>query len=71
MTPGVRRVGQHAVFDVFDGGDDGFGHHPSNYAEHLATTSEPAVLEFLASLDAAGYAAPGGAVAVDVSVPRD
>ena len=70
MRPGVRMIGSNAVVDVFDGGAAGFGHHQSNYVEHLTATTEPAVVEFLASLDDAGYAGAGTAIAIDISVPR-
>ena len=70
MRPGVRSIGSNAVVDVFDGGAAGFGHRQSNYIDHLTTTTEPAVVEFLASLDDAGYAGVGTAIAIDISVPR-
>jgi hypothetical protein len=67
--PGVERVGDGTVVDVFDGGRIGAGHHLSNYADHLAGDLDPAVVEFLTSVGEAGYAGPGSAVAIDVSVP--
>lgn len=70
LEPGVTEVSGHVLVDVFDGGADGAGHHPSNYVEHIATTDDVRVVEFLAGLDAAGYAASGSAVAIDLSVPR-
>jgi len=70
LEPGVTEVSNHVIVDVFDGGADGAGHHPSNYLEHIATTGDARVVDFLAGLDAAGYAASGSAVAIDLSVPR-
>jgi hypothetical protein len=69
LEPRVERLGDDIVIDVFEGGSAGLGHHPSNYGEHLAGELDPAVVEFLASVGEAGYAGPGSAVAVDVSVP--
>jgi hypothetical protein len=69
LEPGVERVGERAVVDVFDGGGDGAGHHPTNYVDHLVAVDHPAVTAFLRSLDDAGYAATASAVAIDVSVP--
>lgn len=70
LEPGVRSPAPGQVVSVFDGGGDGFGHRPSHYVDHLRRVDDPAVLGFLASVDRAGYAAPGVALAVDVSVPR-
>lgn len=70
LEAGVHRVSAHVLVDVFDGESVGAGHHPSNYVEHVATTDDPRIIEFLAGLDGAGYAAPGSAAAIDVSVPR-
>jgi O-succinylbenzoate synthase len=61
--------GDDIVVDVFDGGTDGAGHALSNYAAHLGDHLDPAVVDFLTSVGQAGYAGPGSAVAVDVSVP--
>lgn len=69
LTPSVQRVGPNAVVDVFAGGADGAGHHTANYIEHVATTGDPDVSAFLASLDAAGFASSGSSTAIDVSVP--
>lgn len=57
------------VVSVFDGGDSRAGHDQSHYVDHLVTTDEPELTEFLASLDEAGYTGPGVAIAIDVSVP--
>ena len=69
LTTRVERLGTNRVVDVFAGGADGAGHHPSNYVEHVATTDHEAVTEFFESLDVAGFASTGSAVAIDVSVP--
>ena len=69
LTPRTVRSGNHVV-DVFEGGGDGFGHHPGNYVDHVASVEHPEVVEFLASMSARGYDADGAVVAVDVSVPR-
>jgi hypothetical protein len=68
--PHVERVGDDIVVDVLDGGRVGAGHHLSNYAEHLDTPLEPAVVGFLGSVGGAGYAGPGSVVAIDVSIPE-
>ena len=70
LEPGVERVGDHAVVDVFEGGSRGGGHHPANYIDHVADVDHPDVVAFLAGMSAQGYAADGSVVAVDVSVPR-
>jgi hypothetical protein len=67
--PGVERHGDSQVDVVFDGGWREFGHHPQQYIDYLAGSSDPLVLGFLGSL-AAGTAVVGTAVAVDVSVPK-
>lgn len=69
LEPGVSSPAPGQVVSVFDGGGDGFGHHQSHYVDHLRRIDDPAVTTFLASLDRAGYTAPGEALAVDVSVP--
>lgn len=69
LDPGVRRNGDH-VIDVFEGGGDGVGHHPTNYIDHVADVDHPEVVAFLASISAQGYDADGALVAVDVSVPE-
>lgn len=69
LAPGVRTPAPGQVVSVFAGGGAGFGHAQSHYAAHVRDVDDPAVLSFLASVDAAGYTAPGVALAVDVSVP--
>lgn len=69
LERGVRTPAPGRVVSVFDGGGDGLGHAPSNYVSYLHEATDPAVVAFLASVDAAGYAVPGVALAVDVSVP--
>ncbi|MFP5486990.1 MAG: hypothetical protein ACLGHQ_01610 [Acidimicrobiia bacterium] len=69
VEPGVTNPAPGQVVDVFEGGGAGAGHDPSNYLRHLAEVDDPSVEAFLASVAAAGYGAPGFAVAVDVSVP--
>ena len=69
LEPGVERSADH-VIDVFEGGDDGFGHHPTNYIDHVAEVGHPEVVAFLDSLSARGYDADGAFVGVDISVPR-
>lgn len=69
LEPGVRMAAPGQVISVFDGGGSGFGHRQGLYVDHLHHVDHPAVLEFLESVDGKGYAAPGVAVAVDVSVP--
>ena len=59
------------IVDVFAGGGQGFGHHPANYVAHVASTTDPSVVSFFESVDAAGYATSGTAWAIDVSVPPD
>lgn len=68
--PGVRSPVDGQIVSVFDGGAAGFGHRQAHYVEHLRQVDDPSVLAFLASVADAGYAAPGEAFAVDVSVPR-
>ncbi|MEM7342272.1 MAG: hypothetical protein AAF467_26770 [Actinomycetota bacterium] len=59
-----------AVISTFDGGlSFELGHEQERYLAHLATTADPPVIAFFASVDAAGYSEPGLAAAVDVSVP--
>ena len=69
LDPGVSRPTQHQVVDVFAGGGQGFGHHPANYVAHVAGATDPSVVSFFESVDAAGYATSGTALAIDVSVP--
>jgi hypothetical protein len=71
IDPGVDHVTEHQIVDVFAGGGRGFGHHPANYVAHVADTTDPGVVAFFESVDAAGYATSGTAWAVDVSVPSD
>lgn len=68
LEPRVERSGDHVV-DVFEGGNHGVGHHPTNYIDHVAEVDHPDVVAFLASVSAHGYDADGALVAVDVSVP--
>jgi hypothetical protein len=77
--PRVERWSNGVVVDVFDGGSTGAGHDPSNYIAHLTGDDtgddtgndalDPAVVEVLTSIGRAGYAGPGSAVAIDISVP--
>ncbi len=69
LGPGVSRPTEQQVVDVFAGGGQGFGHHPANYVAHVASTSDPSVVSFFESVDVAGYATSGTALAIDVSVP--
>ena len=71
LDPGVDQVTEHQIVDVFAGGGQGFGHHPANYVAHVAGTTDPGVVAFFESVDAAGYATSGTAWAIDVSVPSD
>lgn len=71
LEPGVRLPAPGQVVDVFRGGGEGAGHHQRNYLDHLDAVDDPAVVGFLRSVDDAGYAVPGVAFAVDVSVPGD
>lgn len=71
LAPGVERVTEHQVVDVFRGGGDGFGHAPANYSAHVAATGDPFVTAFFESVASTGYAASGAAWAIDVSVPID
>lgn len=70
LEPGVRTPTPRQVVSVFDGGFAGLGHDPSHYLEHVREVDDPAVTAFLESVDAAGYTAPGVALAIDVSVPE-
>jgi hypothetical protein len=69
IDPGVDQVTEHQIVDVFVGGGQGFGHHPANYVAHVEATTDPGVVAFFESVDAAGYATSGTALAIDVSVP--
>ena len=69
LDPGITRPAPGQIVDVFAGGGDGLGHHQQHYLAHLDGVDDVAVQGFLAALDAAGYTAPGVALAVDVSVP--
>jgi hypothetical protein len=69
IDPGVDQVTEHQIVDVFAGGGQGFGHHPANYVAHVAATTDPGVMAFFESVDAAGYTTSGTALAIDVSVP--
>lgn len=69
FEPGVRSPAPGQVVSVFDGGGAGFGHRQEHYVDHLSAVDDPAVVGFLESLDRAGYATEGTALAVDVSVP--
>ncbi|MFZ9040992.1 MAG: hypothetical protein ACO225_04875 [Ilumatobacteraceae bacterium] len=69
LDPGLRTPAPGQVVSVFDGGGSRAGHDQVHYVEHLATTDEPEIEAFLASLDRAGYTEPGVAMAIDVSVP--
>lgn len=69
LEPGVTSPSPGHVVSVFDGGSAGLGHRQGHYIDHVLATRHPAVLAFLDSVDHAGYAAPGVAIAVDVSVP--
>ena len=69
LEPRVERVGDHAIVDVFVGGSDGVGHHPSNYIEHVVEVDHPDVEAFLASVSARGFDADAAVVAVDISMP--
>lgn len=71
LDPGVDQVTDEQVVDVFAGGGQGFGHHPANYVAHVSETTDPALVAFFESVDAAGYATSGTAWAIDVSVPTD
>lgn len=71
LEPRLERLDGHVVVDVFDGGRDGFGHHPSNYVEHLEATGDEPIVEFFESIADSGYARSATAVAIDVSVPAD
>jgi hypothetical protein len=68
LDTGTRQVTDHQIVDVFDGGTRGFGHHPANYVSHVEQTADPGLVAFFESVDAAGYATSGTALAVDVSV---
>lgn len=70
LEPRIEHVGDHVVVDVFEGGGDGAGHHPTNYIDHVASIDDPSVVAFLESVDRAGYTSSGSVVAIDVSVPR-
>lgn len=70
LKTGTQRVTDRQIVDVFDGGPRGWGHHPANYVSHVDETIDPDVISFFASVDAAGYATSGTALAVDVSVSR-
>lgn len=71
LRPGVERVAERQVVDVFRGGFEGVGHAPANYSAHVAATGDPDVEAFFESVAAGGYAASGTAWAIDVSVPVD
>ncbi len=71
LDAGVSQPTEHQVVDVFAGGGEGFGHHPANYVSHLVDTDDPSVVSFFESVDAAGYATSGTALAIDVSVPAE
>lgn len=63
-------VDDNTIVNVFEGGGDGVGHHPSNYIAHLDSDDSDEIAAFLGSVAASGYARSGSAVAVDISVPR-
>lgn len=65
------RLDHDATVVTFTGRWAGAGHDQQVYLDHLATTTDPTVTAFFASLDRSGYATPGTTVAIDVSVPRD
>lgn len=69
LEPGVRVSPAGHVVSVFAGGGSGLGHAQRHYVDHVLAVDDPSVVGFLASIDAAGYTAPGVALAVDVSVP--
>lgn len=71
LDTGISHPTSEQVVDVFDGGGQGFGHHPANYISHVAATTDPGLVAFFESVDAAGYANSGTAWAIDVSVPDD
>ncbi len=71
IEPGVDQVTDHQIVDVFRGGGRGLGHHPANYVARVATATDPSVVAFFESIDAAGYANSGTALAIDVSVPTN
>jgi hypothetical protein len=56
---------------VFEGGARGAGHDPANYVDHVRAVAgeHPAVTAFFESVDRAGFATDGAAIAIDVSVP--
>ena len=67
LDTGVSHPSDHQIVDVFDGGGQGFGHHPANYVAHVAKTNDPSTVSFFESVDAVGYASSGTARAIDVS----
>ncbi len=66
----VEQVAPNQLLDVFEGGASGWGHDPALYVERVLDVADPRIVEFWASLDAAGFTGPGTAWAIDVSVPR-
>ena len=69
LEPQVAAVTDHQLVDVFVGGFDGAGHHQTNYIDHVDNVDDQRLVDFFASIDAAGYTTSGTSWAVDVSVP--
>lgn len=54
----------------FDGGGDGFGHHPANYQRFVSGSTSDRVRHLTARIDDDGFTGGGSLWAVDVSVPE-
>lgn len=59
----------HVIMREFDGGWRGAGHHQDNYTSYLLDRDDEELTAYFAAVVAAGYGAPGWAVAVDISHP--
>lgn len=66
---GVTTPTDSQTVAVFPGGLFGVGHHQDHYNGFLDSTQDTELLDFFASVDAAGYTENGTSTAVDVSVP--
>jgi len=70
IEDGVTRPTDQQTVVVFEGDWNGFGHHPDNYADHVATTTDQATIDFYESLASEGYTGTMDRWSIDVSVPR-
>ncbi len=70
LEDGVSNPTDHQTVVVFEGDWEGVGHHPNNYAAHVASTTDQSTTDFYESLAGAGYTGTMDRWSVDVSVPK-